>query len=186
MQVSTCFTQGGMMMKLLKSFFKQSVTLLGISAVIAFQLVFVVVCVSGYDGGNERTNQFTIGIVNDDSILGEEIAGELIENAPFQIAMFKKLPQAKQQLDERSISMVIHMPDNMTEQLQANSDTYINYYINQSVPTLTKQTMETAANKLNEEVNQQVRKTVNTELRETIQQIIVAESQNEEMEVMDE
>jgi len=103
---------------------------------------------------------------------------------PFQIAMFKKLPQAKQQLDERSISMVIHMPDNMTEQLQANSDTHINYYINQSVPMLTKQTMETAANKLNEEVNHQVREIVNTQLRETIPQMIVAESPSEEMEVM--
>ena len=173
-----------MMMKLLKSFFKQSETLLGISAAIAFQLIFVVVWLTGYDGVHERTNQFTIGIVNEDSILGEEIAGELKENAPFQIAMFKKLPQAKQQLDERSISMVIHMPDNMTEQLQANSDTHINYYINQSVPMLTKQTMETAANKLNEEVNHQVREIVNTQLRETIPQMIVAESPSEEMEVM--
>jgi len=68
-------------MKLLKSFFKQSETLLGISAAIAFQLIFVVVWLTGYDGVHERTNQFTIGIVNDDSILGEEIAGELIENA---------------------------------------------------------------------------------------------------------
>lgn len=184
MQVSTCFTIGGMMMKLLKSFFKQSETLLGISAAIAFQLIFVVVWLTGYDGVHERTNQFTIGIVNEDSILGEEIAGELKENIPFQIAMFKKLPQAKQQLDERSISMVIHMPDNMTEQLQANSDTHINYYINQSVPMLTKQTMETAANKLNEEVNHQVREIVNTQLRETIPQMIVAESPSEEMEVM--
>ena len=42
--------------------------------------------------------------------------------------------------------MIIHMPDNMTERLQANQDTRINYYINQSVPTLTKQMMETVAN----------------------------------------
>lgn len=39
--------------------------------------------------------------------------------------------------------MIIHMPDNMIDQLQANQDTRINYYINQSVPTLTKQMMET-------------------------------------------
>lgn len=160
-------------MRLLKSFFKQKETLLGISAAIAFQLIFVIVWLTGYDGVDERTDQFTIGIVNEDAILGEEITNELKENAPFQITMFEELAQAEQRLDDRKINMIIHMPDNMTKQLQANQATHINYYINQSAPTLTKQMMETAANKLNEEMNHEVRETVDTQLRETIPQMIV-------------
>ena len=171
-------------MRLLKSFFKQKETLLGISAAIAFQLIFVIVWLTGYDGVDERTDQFTIGVVNEDAILGEEITNELKENAPFQITMFEELAQAEQRLDDRKINMIIHMSDNMTEQLQANRATHINYYINQSAPTLTKQMMETAANKLNEEMNHEVRETVDTQLRETIPQMIVDESPNDGMEVV--
>ena len=168
-------------MKLLKSFFKQRETLLGISAAIAFQLIFVVVWLTGYDGVYERTDQFTIGIVNEDTVLGKKITNELKDNDLFQVAIFEELSEAKQELDERSINMLIHLPDKMMERLQANENVRIDYYINQSVPTLTKQMMETAANKLSEQVNQQVGETINTQLAETIPQMIAAMSTNEEI-----
>src|SRR5699024_3303384 len=119
--------------------------------------------------------------INEDSVLGEKITNELKENTPFQVTMFEELPQAKQELDERSINMLIHLPNKMTERLQANENARIDYYINQSVPTLTKQMMETAANKLNEQVNQQVSETINTQLAKTIPQMIAAESTNKEI-----
>lgn len=49
---------------------------------------------------------------------------------------------------------------------------------------LTKEMMETAANKLNEEMNHEVRETVDTQLRETIPQMIVDGSPNDGMEVV--
>lgn len=181
MQASTCFKRGGVNMKLLKSFFKQRETLLGISAAIAFQLIFVIVWLTGYDGVYERTDQFTIGIVNEDSVLGEKITSELKGNNLFQVTMFEELSQAKQELDERNINMLIHLPNKMTERLQANENAHIDYYINQSVPTLTKQMMETAANKLNEQVNLQISETINTQLAAAIPQMIAGESTNEEI-----
>src|SRR5699024_1123935 len=184
MQVSACFKLRRINMKLLKSFFKQRETLLGISAAIAFQLIFVIVWLTGYDGVYDRTDQFTIGIINEDSVLGEKITNELKENTPFQVTMFEELPQAKQELNERSINMLIRLPDKMTEQLQVNENARIDYYINQSVPTLTKQMMETAANKLNEQVNQHVREIINTQLVETIPQMITSEFSGEDMEAM--
>lgn len=180
MQASTCF-KGGVNVNLLKSFFKQRETLLGISAAIAFQLIFVIVWLTGYDGVYERTDQFTIGIVNDDSVLGEKITSELKGNNLFQVTMFEELPRAKQELNERNINMLIHLPNKMAERLQANENAHIDYYINQSVPTLTKQMMETVANKLNEQVNQQVSETINTQLATTIPQMIAAKSTNEEI-----
>src|SRR5699024_7703236 len=168
-------------MRLLKSFFKQKETLLGISAAIDFQLIFVMVWLTGYDGVYERTDQFTIGIVNEDSVFGKEVTNELKDNNLFQVTMFEKLLQAKQELDERSINMLIHIPNAMTEQLQANENARIDYYINQSAPTLTKQMMETVANKLNEQVNQQVGDTINAQLVQTIPQIIAAKSTNKEI-----
>src|SRR5699024_721181 len=171
-------------MRLLKSFFKQKETLLGIYAAIAFQLIFIIVWLTGYDGVDERTDQFTIGIINEDSILGEKITYELKDNAPFKITMFTELPQEKQEINDRKINMLIDMPATITVQLQANEQAHIDYYINQSVPTLTKQIMETTANKLNEQVNEQIRHMTYTQLVETIPQTIVAASSSKEQEVM--
>lgn len=171
-------------MKVLRSFFKHRETLLGISAAIAFQLIFVTVWLTGYDGVYERTDQFKIGVVNEDSLLGEKITNELKDNTLFKVTILEELSQAKQELDERNINMLVHLPNDMTEQIQANENTHIDYYINQSVPTLTKQMMETAANKLNEQVNLQVHETINTQLLETIPQMIADQYPNEEMEVM--
>src|SRR5699024_4646038 len=109
-------------MKVLKDFFKQRETLLGISAAIAFQFIFVIVWLTGYDGIYERTDQFTIGIVNEDSTLGEKITNALEEDTTFEILMFKELRQAKQKLDERNIHMLLHLPNKMTEQVQANEN----------------------------------------------------------------
>lgn len=49
---------------------------------------------------------------------------------------------------------------------------------------LTKEMMETAANKLNEKMNHEVRETVDTQLREIIPQMIVDGSPNDGMEVV--
>lgn len=168
-------------MQLLKSFFKQRETLLGIAAAVAFQLIFVIVWLTGYDGVYERTDQFTVGLINEDPIIGEEITGKLKDNYLFQIKEFEDLSSAKQELDERNISMVIHFPSKMAERLQANENVQIDYYINQSVPTLTKQMMETAVDKLNQEINIQVGERIDAQLLSTIPQMIAAESANEEI-----
>lgn len=171
-------------MKLLKSFFKQRETLFGISAAIAFQLIFVTVWLTGYEGVYERTEQFTVGIVNDDSLFGEKITNEVHDNIPFQVTLFEDLSQAKLELDQRNINMLIHLPNEITEQLLANKNARIDYYINQSVPTLTKQIMETTADKLNEQVNEQVRVVIDENLFETIPQMISAESPSKELEII--
>ncbi|MBM7601438.1 putative phage infection (PIP) family protein YhgE [Virgibacillus halotolerans] len=171
-------------MRVLKSFFKEKETLLGISAAIAFQLIFVIVWLTGYNGVYDRTDQFSIGIVNDDAVLGEGITNKLEDRDLFQITEFEGLKKAKQELDERNVNMLIHLPDQMMEQLQENEDVNIDYYINQSTPTLTKQMMETAANRVNDELNQQVRETMNTQLAENLPQMVAAEAPSEDMKAM--
>ncbi|MEI3612715.1 YhgE/Pip domain-containing protein [Pseudogracilibacillus sp. SO30301A] len=171
-------------MKVLQSFLKEKETLLGIAAAIAFQLIFVIVWLTGYDGVYDRTDQFSIGIVNNDSELGEEIVTELNDRDLFQITVYEKLSEAKEELDERNVNMLIHLPDNMMEQLQNSETVSINYFINQSAPTLTKQMMETAANTLNNELNQQVRENINAQIADKIPPLIAAEAPNEEMEAI--
>lgn len=171
-------------MNVLKSFFKEKETLLGISAAIAFQLIFVIVWLTGYDGVYDRTDQFSIGIVNDDSVLGEEITKELKDRDMFQLTMFERMDEAEQELDERNLNMLIHFPGKMMEQLQAKKIVNIDYYINQSTSTITKQMMETTANNLTDTINQKVRVMMNTQLAEKVPQLVAAKAPSEEMEAM--
>ena len=171
-------------MNTFKSFFKEKETLLGISAAIAFQLIFVIVWLTGYDGVYDRTDQFSIGIVNDDPVLGKEITNELEDRDLFQLTVFERMDEAKQELDGRNLNMLIHLPENMLEQLEANEIISIDYYINQSTSTITKQMMETAANSFNDAVNQKVREMMDLHLAEKIPQMVAAEAPNEEMEAM--
>lgn len=171
-------------MKVFQNFFKEKETLLGIAAAIAFQLIFVVVWLTGYDGVYDRTDQFSIGIVNDDQELGEEIVKEIKDRDLFQIKEYKQYTEAIQELDERNVNMLIHIPDNMMKQLQNNETVSIDYFINQSAPTLTKQMMEKAANTLNSQVNRQVRETIDAQIAENIPPMVAAEAPNEEMKAI--
>ncbi|MFD1066585.1 YhgE/Pip domain-containing protein [Oceanobacillus locisalsi] len=173
-------------MNVLKSFFKQKETLLGISVAIAFQLIFVIVWLTGYDGVYDRTDQFSVGMVNNDAALGEEIINELEERNLFQVEVYEELNQAKQALDQRDINMLIHLPGQLMEKIAENENITFDYYINQSAPTLTKQMMETAANQLNDSFNQQVREIRDSQLAESIPEMAAAEAPNEEMEAMTE
>lgn len=165
----------------MKRFFQQKETWLGISAAVAFQLIFIIVWLTGYSGVYERTDQFTVGIVNEDAVLGNKVINKVESKDYFKVTSFESLAQAKPALDERKIQMLIHLSDKMTEGLQANEDIYIDYYINQSTPTLTQQIMETTATKLNDQMNERVREVVDTQVIETIPQIIAAESTNSEV-----
>lgn len=173
-------------MKVLKSFIKEKETLLGIVAAIAFQLIFVVVWLTGYDGVYNRIDQFSIGVVNKDQMLGKEIINEIKDRDLFQLIEFDELTKANQQLDNRDVNMVIQIPDNVIERLQKREQVAIDYYINQSAPTLTKQMMETIADTLNEQVNEKLGKVIDSQIAENIPPMVAAQIPNEEMKVMTE
>ncbi|WP_461202092.1 YhgE/Pip domain-containing protein [Anoxybacillus sp. TBDG-1] len=171
-------------MKIIKNFFKQKETLVGIAAAIAFQLIFVTVWLTAYDGVYDRTNQFSVGIVSNDDKLGGEIIKEVEDRNLFQLKVFDELNQALEALDKRNVNMVIHLPNRIIEKLTANENITIDYYINQATPTLTKQMMEKAANKMNDALNDQFRETVNTQITKRIPQLVAEKVPNEEMKVM--
>ncbi|WP_025950794.1 YhgE/Pip domain-containing protein [Geobacillus thermocatenulatus] len=171
-------------MKIMKSFFKQKETLVGIAAAIAFQLIFVTVWLTAYDGVYDRTNQFSVGIVSNDDELGKEIIKKLEEKNVFQLKMFEELNRALEALDKRNVNMVIHLPDKIIEKLTKNSNITVYYYINQATPTLTKQMMEKAANKMNDALNDQFRETINTQIAKRIPQLVTEKVPDEKMKVM--
>src|SRR5699024_10193387 len=103
---------------IIKDLFKQKETKLGIAAAIAFQVIFVIVWLTGYTGVDERTNELAIGIVNEDHAIGEEISKQIEANNAFKFDLMDNLARAKNALDTREIQMLIHLPSDLTEKIQ--------------------------------------------------------------------
>ncbi|KDE45817.1 hypothetical protein DI43_19340 [Geobacillus sp. CAMR12739] len=101
-----------------KVFFKQKETVSReLPQRLRFQLIFVTVWLTAYDGVYDRTNQFSVGIVSNDDELGKEIIKKLEERNVFQLKMFEELNRALEALDKRNVNMVIHLPDKIIEKL---------------------------------------------------------------------
>jgi len=135
-------------MNLIKKFLRLKETLYGFLAAVMFQLIFVVVWLSGYDGVSERTDQFTIGLLNEDELLGAQIEERLEKLVPLQITSFSSAAQAYGALDDKEIQMFIHIANDFTALLKNEGMLNILYHIEQAAPTLTKETMEKVAMKI--------------------------------------
>lgn len=145
------------MKQALQAFMKRPTTWVGIITAFMFQIIFSVIWMTGYDGVTDRVGGLTIAIVNEDeSGMGESIAGNLAKELPFGVVQPTSLEDAKRQLNERELQMVVHIPADFAEQAASkDSQATIGYLINESNPALIKSMMSGAAETITAEVNQQ-------------------------------
>lgn len=145
-----------MMQHALKAFMKRPTTLVGILTAIMFQVIFSVIWMTGYNGVSDRIDKLQIAIVNEDEKMGQQIAGNLIQNLPFDMKRVDSIDEAKQQLDERELQMVVWIPADFSQKTAAADGTAsIQYVINESNPALIKSIMSGAAVQITAEVNKQ-------------------------------
>ncbi|MFJ7661707.1 YhgE/Pip domain-containing protein [Lysinibacillus sp. NPDC097162] len=140
-------------MKGLQALFKIRETYIGIAATIAFQLIFFSIWMTAYDGISDRADNLTIGLISEDSAVGQEVISGLKESLPFATKEFTSIKKAEKDLDQRHINMIIHIPADFSAQLQAGEEAKIVYSINQANASLAKTMMESVAKQATEEVN---------------------------------
>ncbi|MGE7839794.1 YhgE/Pip domain-containing protein [Lysinibacillus sp. NPDC093712] len=140
-------------MKGLQALFKIRETYIGIAATIAFQLIFFSIWMTAYDGISDRADNLTIGLISEDSSFGQEVISGLKESLPFATKDFTSIEKAENELDQRHINMIIHIPADFSAQLQAGEEANIIYSINQANASLAKTMMESVAKQATEEVN---------------------------------
>lgn len=140
----------------LQAFMKRPTTWVGIITAFMFQIIFSVIWMTGYDGVTDRTDQLRIAIVNEDAVMGEAIAANLLEKLPFDMVQSESLEAARTELDERELQMVVHIPSDFSQKAADAAGTgSIDYYINESNPALIKSIMSGAATQITAEVNKQ-------------------------------
>ncbi|KGR87531.1 YhgE/Pip domain-containing protein [Lysinibacillus boronitolerans] len=129
-------------------------TYIGIVATIAFQLIFFTIWMTAYDGVNERAEQLSIGLVVEDSAMGQQVAQNIKGSISFSMEDYPSMKKAESALNERQINMIMHIPADFTNQIQAGKEAEIIYAINQANASVAKNMMEGVAKQLTEEINQ--------------------------------
>ncbi|CAM4477559.1 YhgE/Pip domain-containing protein [Paenibacillus tarimensis] len=144
------------MKQALQAFFKRPTTMIGIATALLFQLIFSVVWMTGYSGISDRTENLTIGVVNEDKALGSTIFENLKQSLPVQVEEVAELSSAETLLDERKLQMIVHIPADFSAKVTGGEGTAVlNYTINESNPQMIKTMMSGMAAQITSTVNKQ-------------------------------
>lgn len=135
------------MLPALRAYLKKPATIIGIVTAMMFQIIFSLVWMSGYQGVNENVKQLKIAVVNEDQGVGKRVEEQLVSSLPFRMISEPSLSRAQEQLNNREVQMVLHLPADFSKQLQAQEQKgQIDYFINESNPALIKSIMQGVAN----------------------------------------
>lgn len=144
------------MLQALQAYFKKPATVIGIATAMMFQIIFSLIWMTGYNGVTDNVNQLKIAVVNEDPAMGANIVEQLAGSLPFQLVKESSLDQAQDKLNEREVQMVLHLPADLSKQLQAQGQqAEIRYVINESNPALIKSMMQSVASGVTAAVNKE-------------------------------
>lgn len=128
----------------------------GIVMVIFYQIAFIAIFMSGYSAIPRNMDELSIAIVNEDAKAGEQIAKQLQEQLPFKIVTNLPLDQAKEDLNNRDIHMVLHILEDFGEKLSKQGEhPQLDFMINQSNPAMVTSTMDQISTQITNSLNQQ-------------------------------
>ena len=71
------------MLQALRTLLKKPPVIIGIVTALMFQVIFSVIWMTAYSGVNDRTNELTVAIVNEDGSESKRIVESLAETLPF-------------------------------------------------------------------------------------------------------
>ncbi|QAY66876.1 YhgE/Pip domain-containing protein [Paenibacillus protaetiae] len=159
------------MKQVVKAFMSKPTTMVGIITALMFQIIFSVIWMTAYDGVTDRAKQLHIAVVNEDKQFGTQIADKLVKELPFKMVGLTDLEQAKSELNNRDLQMIVYLPEGFTQQASAaDGKAAIQYWVNESNPAMIKSIMTGVADQITAEVNKQaVAVGVQSALSSTIQ-----------------
>jgi uncharacterized phage infection (PIP) family protein YhgE len=140
-------------MEIFKKLIKSRLFLIGLLVPLIFQIVYLCIAIPAIKDGNNRIIDLKIAIVNEDQLLGKDVAANLVKVLPFKTSESSDLTGALDSMNNGDVNMVIYIAPDFTAKIQQNG-AQVSYYINQSAPAMTKQAMEKVALSLNQTLNE--------------------------------
>jgi uncharacterized phage infection (PIP) family protein YhgE len=153
-------------MEIFKKLRKNKLFILGLLIPLIFQIVYLCVAIPAIKDGNSGIQNLKIAIVNEDPVLGSQVAAQLSKTLPFKTSLSSDLSGALDSLNNSEYNMVVYLAPDFTAKTQQGSG-QISYYINQSAPSMTKQVMERTALSINETLNENSFNTIKNTLKQT-------------------
>ncbi|MBY9081804.1 YhgE/Pip domain-containing protein [Paenibacillus sp. CGMCC 1.18879] len=140
----------------LAKFLKNKGVLYAVILAIFYQTAMVGLYIYGYHVLPGGVDELSVNVVNLDGSQGEAIQQELTANLPFKkITTGQSLEQSKEALDNRSIQMVIVIPQNFFSNLACGKSEF-DFYINQSNTMTTTTTMTAVAQSITDNFNKAI------------------------------
>ncbi|MED3683968.1 hypothetical protein P4530_13305 [Bacillus thuringiensis] len=136
-------------------FIKSKQVIIAFIMAIAYQVIMVGSYIPGYSAFPKNLNKLSVAIINEDTHYGKLIKEQLQEALPFQKVEGLTLSEAKKELNERKLHMIIHLPNNLTEKVSTpKQKVNIDFYINEANPTMVSSTLKQVARQTETKINQ--------------------------------
>jgi uncharacterized phage infection (PIP) family protein YhgE len=140
----------------LAKFLKSKGVIYAIILAIFYQVAMVGLYIYGYHVLPGGVDELGVNIVNQDGSQGEAIQKELTANLPFQhVTADQNLEKSKDALDNRSIQMIIVIPQDFISNLTKGKSEF-DFYINQSNTMTTTTTMTAVAQSITDNFNKAI------------------------------
>ncbi|QJC53676.1 ABC transporter permease [Paenibacillus albicereus] len=137
-----------------KAFLQRPTTKAGIATALLMQVVFSIIWMTGYSGVSDRIDQLAIAVVSEDRQAGDQLAQQLVQQLPFRMEQADSLAAARQELDEREVQMVVHIPADFTASVSdPQGKASLHYLLNESNPVMIKNVMSSVASQITAEAN---------------------------------
>lgn len=145
-------------MKIVLDYLKDKLFVGGITMLIFYQVIMITIYMAGYSAIPRNVTELSVAIVSEDTEYGAEFAEKIKEQLPFKVKSELTLDQAKEELDQHDLSMVVHIPADFTSHLsKLEEQVQLNFYINNATAQSVSGTMQTVANQITSQISQQLK-----------------------------
>ncbi len=149
--------------------FKNKLIWAVIPACLLVQLVYLCIIVPAFNHMDENTSNIRIAIVNDDNGDSGEIVSKLKEELPFNTCEERNLSNAMAKMSAREYGAVFFFNAAFTQDLE-DGNASITYYINQAAPSMLKQILDTAVDKISSTINENAFSTIKSKIQDGIEE----------------
>lgn len=123
---------------------------MGVFYAVAMLLIFLI----GYSALPGNMDELKIAIVNDDvGQSGEQIAAQLGDSLPFVIETDYSNKKALEKLEANELALVIHIPENFTENAQKGESAQIDFTVNEASATMVSSSMASIVKEINAQLS---------------------------------
>lgn len=122
-----------------------------------YQIVMISIFMYGYSAVPKNLTDLTVAIVNEDPVMGDAFVTQLKEGLPFNVKTNLPLNEAKTDLENRDIHLVVHIPADFSQNIKEDGKQgNLEFLINESNPTLVASSMQSIADKVGAQITNQI------------------------------